>query len=358
MAWSTPTTRSDGYVVPASTWNQDVVDNPIALRAGSLAITSQAANTLIYGSSTTQLAALAAGTQGQILQAGTSGLPAWVGAPNGICQGRLTLTTAVPVTTADVTAAGTLYFTPHGGNQIALYNGSAWQMFGISELSIAVPAAANQVYDAFVDYNSGTPALTLTAWTNDTTRATALTTQNGVLVLTGTLGKRYVGTVRTVTASQLNDSFALRHVWNYYNRKPRPMRVIETADNWNYTTATYQQMNANAANQLDFVIGVAEEPIDAEVIHHAANSTGAVNLSVSIGYDSTTTPATTVTGMLSAPAAAIVTQFQAKLRMFPAIGRHTLVALEKSVAVGTTTWYGDAGAASSAQSGISGWING
>lgn len=56
MAWATPTSRSAGYTVPHTVWNSDVVDNPIALRAGAIAIASQAANEVIYASSTTQLA--------------------------------------------------------------------------------------------------------------------------------------------------------------------------------------------------------------------------------------------------------------------------------------------------------------
>jgi hypothetical protein len=33
MAYVAPTTRSDGFVVPSATWNQDVVDNILAIRA-------------------------------------------------------------------------------------------------------------------------------------------------------------------------------------------------------------------------------------------------------------------------------------------------------------------------------------
>lgn len=55
MAWSTPTSRSSGYKVTAAVWNQDVVDNPIALRGGAIAITSQGANELIFASSSSQL---------------------------------------------------------------------------------------------------------------------------------------------------------------------------------------------------------------------------------------------------------------------------------------------------------------
>lgn len=55
MAWSTPTNRSTGYLVTSTTWNQDVVDNPIALRSGAVAMTSQANGRFVVATSTTQL---------------------------------------------------------------------------------------------------------------------------------------------------------------------------------------------------------------------------------------------------------------------------------------------------------------
>lgn len=78
MAWSTPTTRADGYTVTSSDWNTNTVDNPNALRTGGIAIASQAANDIIYASSATQLARLAAGTAGQVLQTnGAGSAPTW-----------------------------------------------------------------------------------------------------------------------------------------------------------------------------------------------------------------------------------------------------------------------------------------
>lgn len=360
MAWVDPTARSDGYVVDATEYDKVAVNNPIALRAGAIAIASQAANDVIYASSATQLARLAAGTAGQLLQTnGAGSAPSWVTPDvSRVVNGRLSLTSAVPITTADVTAAGTLYWALYQGNQIGLYSGSAWVLSTIAQLSIAVPAVANQVYDVFVDYNSGTPQLALTAWTNDTTRATALTTQDGVLVLTGTTTKRYVGTVRTVTASQLNDSFALRHVWNYYNRVPRVMRVTDTTDNWNYDSATLRQARATATNQLDVVIGVAEVELMASVIGHASHNVGNVGSSVSIGEDSTTT---TMTGVLiqrqTLGTANAVYGLQAYVKCYPAVGRHTYVWLESGGGA-TTTFYGDIGIPTLAQSGIHGEVDG
>jgi len=52
-------------------------------------------------------------------------------------SGRLTLTTALPVTTADVTAATQIFFTPHRGNVIALWDGaSTWVLHEYTELSL------------------------------------------------------------------------------------------------------------------------------------------------------------------------------------------------------------------------------
>lgn len=277
-----------------------------------------------------------------------------------IVNGRLTLTTAVPVTTADVTAAGTLYFTPYKGNRIALYTGTVWVVLSIAELSIAVPAVANQCYDVFVDYNAGVPALVLVAWANDTTRATALTLQDGVLVKTGATGQRYVGTVRTKTASQLNDSLLFRHVWNYYNRIWRDLKVFEATNSWAYTSAAaYQQANASAANQIDFVIGVQEDKVRARLSAMYANDAGGTSASASIGLDSVTTPSTDVLGgVCGANGAGIPQQILAEYEGFTGIGRHLLTWLERGAGGGTTTWYGDTFSTYSINGGLRGAILG
>lgn len=274
-----------------------------------------------------------------------------------LCNGRLTLTTGTPITTADVTAATTLYWTPYQGNEIALYSGTAWVTFAQAQLSIAVPATTSQMYDVFVDYNSGTPALSLTAWSSDTARATALTTQDGIYVLTGSTGKRYVGSFRTTGVSgQTEDSFAKRYLWNYYHRVQRPMRVIDSTNSWTYDATAFQQANAAAANQLDVVIGVAEVMLDVHVIglfSHSAGSTAGVG----IGEDSTTVTATGTIGMRGFSGGTLVSQASAILRKYPAIGRHVYVWLESGGGA-TTTFYGDNNLPTIEQSGIHGSIPG
>ena len=276
-----------------------------------------------------------------------------------IINGRLSLTTGEPVTIADVTAAATLYWVPYKGNMVALFTGSSWLILPITQLSIAVPAVATQMYDVFLDYNDGTPALTLTAWTNDTTRATALTTQDGVYVLTGDTQKRYLGSVRTVAAGQLNNSATLRTVWNYYNRIELLLARYEATDTWSYSTATWRQANGAVANQVEIVVGVAEVLLDLQLIAFSSNNNANIARAASIGEGSTTVPMTT--SILYSPQpttwpAAQRFQHHATVRKYPAVGYQYYAWLEYSDATATTTWLGDNTASS--QSGLSGRILG
>lgn len=318
-----------------------VTTSGAATVGGNLSVTGTAAitgNTTITGSLT------------------VGGVPISASVARSLASGRLTLTSGTPVTDADVTAATTLYWALYKGNQIALYSGTEWLSFAIAQLSIAVPATTNQMYDVFVNYNAGTPALAVTAWTNDTTRATALTTQDGVLVKSGSTGQRYVGSFRTTGVSgQTEDSIAKRLVWNFYNRVERDLRVLEGTDSWTYTTATWRQANNAAANKLAFVMGVTEDVVKARVIVNATNSGGA-QVTVAIGVDSTTTPSTACLRSSVIPGTAATNDVVlASLEIRSAIGFHEWVWLEHSVAAGATTWYGDNGG-TTVVSGITGTV--
>ena len=260
-----------------------------------------------------------------------------------IFQARLTLTTGVPVTTSDVTAAGTIYLTPYKGNKIAVYTGSRWKLMALTEISLALTATSGKNYDVWVYDNSGTLTLETTEWTNDTTRATALATQDGVLCKTGTLTRRYVGTFRASAANQTEDSVAKRFFWNYYNRCIRVMRVNINANDYTYTTATHRQANGSAVNQLAFVQGVAEDPVEATFTTNSASSGVDIPRQTNIGYDSTTAGdgsamvyalTQDTTGSLADTVFAHIVFW----RRIPTAGYHIVTALEWSTATGTTTW--------------------
>ena len=84
--------------------------------------------------------------------------------------------------------------------------------------------------DVFLYDNAGTLTLNLVEWSNDTTRATALTIQDGVYVKNGALGYLYLGTIRTSASGTAADSVIQRFVWNYYNRITRQIYREEATD--------------------------------------------------------------------------------------------------------------------------------
>jgi hypothetical protein len=258
-----------------------------------------------------------------------------------ICNGRLTLTTLTAVTTADVTAATTLYFTPYIGDKIYLFDGTdKWECVKFSEISIAVPATTVTMYDVFVFSTAGVATLEVLAWTNDTTRATALVLQNGIYVKSGATTRRYVGSFRTTGVSgQTEDSIAKRYVWNYYNRVLRLMKAVDAAASWTYSTQTWRQANANAANQLDFIVGISESIVTAEAISSASNSTSTTEFEAGIGLDVTNANSSSLNAFVQV-AATVIVMMKATYQGLPGIGRHFLAWLEISQANATTTWNG------------------
>lgn len=173
------------------------------------------------------------------------------------CCGRLTTESGVGVSTSDRTSQGTIYFTPWNGDRVALYDGTSWDFHTFTERSLALSSlTSGKNYDVFLYDNSGTLTLELSAaWTNDTTRADALTLQNGIYVKSGSTTRRYLGTIRTTGTTTTEDSLAKRFLWNLYNQVPRRMRVAEAS--LHSYNGGYRQWRAQSANQFEFVCGLA-----------------------------------------------------------------------------------------------------
>lgn len=284
------------------------------------------------------------------------------GLDNGSCEGRITLTTALPVTTADVLAATTVRFTPYKGNRCAFFDGSTWIPATFSELSLALGAdAADTNYDLFYFDNAGVRTLERLAWTNATTRATALVLQDGVWVKTGVTTRKYLGTYRTTgVVGQTEDSYAKRFVWNFYNRVPRGMRVLEPTNTWTYTTNTTRQANGSTVNQLAFVVGIAEVWVKARIKAFASNATVTQVLQIGVGVDSTTTITPNNIGIdARLTNAGAITALETTYEEYSALGFHFWAWLENdTTATGTTTWYGDNNTPTLIQAAIFGELQG
>lgn len=138
-------------------------------------------------------------------------------------DGRLSVHSTDPL--GEGSSSSILYLHRYTGSRMALYDGSSeWSYLTIADTPLQVAttgvATASKPYDVFAYDNSGTIAMELTAWTDDTTRATALTRQDGVLVKSGATTRRYLGTVYLDASKQVTDSGKLRHLQNWENRVP------------------------------------------------------------------------------------------------------------------------------------------
>ena len=273
-----------------------------------------------------------------------------------VCEGRLgsdTPNSGGGFRTADNSTTVSYY--PYKGNKIALYNSTQWVLRSFTTKTISVPATTSQMYDVFAYDNAGVVTMETVAWTSDTARATGLTTQDGVLVKSGDATRRYIGSFRTGTVSgQTRDSDAFRYIWNYYNRVPIKMiKTVTSATSWNYTTAVFRQANGDTANQIDFVYGVAEDPVSIEVVTSVRNTNIQIIAQTGIGLRSTTTDSATIAPVFIPAVANIQTVNTVKYFDIPGtVGRINAVWLEKSIATGTATW-NDIGNGS-----ISGWYMG
>lgn len=277
----------------------------------------------------------------------------------GTCQGRLSLTSGTAVTTSDVTAATTIYFTPYKGDQLTLYDGSEkWENYTFTERSLSIAALSASVnYDIFIYDNAGTLTLEAVAWATSTTRATALVKQNGADVKSGATSHLFLATIfMTGVAGQCEDSDAYRGVWNNYNRVPRRLRKVDTSGAGVYSTATYRSWFSSTANRVNFVIGLSEAPVMLKFLASAYVVNAAAAIS-GIGLDSTTVTSATLTSYLLNDDASnnIIGTSESEYIGYPGIGAHFLQALEKGNGSGTTTWIGNAGIAG-VQCGMEGWI--
>jgi hypothetical protein len=175
-----------------------------------------------------------------------------------ICNGRLTLESGVPVSTAEQSDKTTLYFTPYNGNCISIYDTSdlKWKIYEFTELSLALNSlTASRPHDIFAYINSGSPAIEALAWTDATTRAVSLTFKNGVLVKNTDNSRRYLGTIYVDAANKCQDTLTKAYVWNNQNQILRRMYMAETTSH-TYNGAARLWNNSETNNRFDFVCGL------------------------------------------------------------------------------------------------------
>ena len=182
----------------------------------------------------------------------------------GICGHRLTLTSNVPFLASGVTSS-TVYFTPTGrefSGMVSTYDGTKWVTKSYPQTSVSLASTASGTnFDFFFYDNNGAGLLEKVNWTNDTTRATALSYQDGVPVKSGVVSGLYVGMGRagatdTCELRYFSDVLPARcFLQNYYNKVNTKFQKLESNGSWTYNSATVRPMNNNYRNRVEFVYG-------------------------------------------------------------------------------------------------------
>ena len=257
-------------------------------------------------------------------------------------QGRLSLLTATPETTSDITGATTLYYTQCTGRTLGLYApGWGWTPHSIGELSISFAgSAASKHHDIFAYDVDGTITLEKVAWSTDLVRVTALTLQDGIPVKNGEPHKRYLGSARTDAASQLEDSENNRNIFNAYNRVPRPMAAHDSAWTWTYNSPTHRQANNRSEARVSFSIGL---PTSVFVLYSVgvAHATAFYYADVGLYLDKTSGAPTIMNRIYNIGASAAVPHhgFPVTYNKTVPAGYHYLQASEADPGSATMTFY-------------------
>lgn len=316
------------------------------------------------------------GPAGATGPAGPTGATGPAGVNGGLAspQGRLCLASGLPVVASD-TSGTSIYYTPYVGDQIPIYDGSDFANRTFSELTLALDSTsghtgyhqADKNFDLFVFDDSGTLRLgSSPAWTDDNTRANAISRTRGLLVNSSSIVLRFgsaSGNTTTVAAGRATYVGAMRasadgtcrmdivptpvnggtnnklFLWNYYNRVVMHSINRDLTANWSYTTDTIRQMNNSGSNQIAFVCGEIEDAVAGHLITLSSNSSANIRRRTSIGFNSPTANHT-VEVFRTAPAGILISSEVMLQRRPPSRGYNRIIALERSEASGTTTWYG------------------
>lgn len=298
-------------------------------------------------------------------------------------QGRLTLYPGVAVTTADIENVLGIYYTPHLGRFVPIWDGSGFVMHEIGESDLsndisnpaqgAGAAAGNSAYFLMIWDDGGTRRLHRSpAWANMTTPGIGAGSAeveflNGLWVNKYDVGNgpnarrgTIVGGFCTRDGAVLtHDSMQHRYLSNLYNQMPRVQRVVDLTPSWSYTTPSAWRVARGQYNIVGWFHALGGRMVHLDVLHHGAmDQVGIQALHTAIGIDSQF-PAPECLFPFHVPAVAgRVNALTANYRGTPGMGQHFAFWLEAYFhggAGGTSAWWGTQGGLIPLQSGMHGW---
>ena len=280
-------------------------------------------------------------------------------------QGRLTLTTGTPVMYTNVTAAGTVYYTPYVGNNLPSPNGSGgYSNVSFSELTLTLP---NLTYypagDIFVFYSASSWKICTAPWSSSTSRGTGASTTE-LTQIGGILVNQYaLSCYNSSTNYNVNAQYAVyvgsfvpnggaldftpqepasvtgysSHIglWNAYNRVPIKAIALNSNGSWSNSSSAWAAANGNGGGwSVTWIDGYAESAVQASYDVIGVNSLSNGYADVGIGLDGSTSPS----GMTGQVQGASTIGAHAVFTSLPLLGVSYVFPLER-VGYGTETFY-------------------
>lgn len=227
-------------------------------------------------------------------------------------NGRLALNNSNPISHTDTTSS-VLYFIPYFGNQISLYNTNQqmWDTYTFDTLSLSLSGMISDYnYDIFIYLNNNVLTLEKIQWTNNSTRSNTLVLTNGIPLQSGSLNKRYIGSIRSISSNQTEDSSSRRFVFNINNQILKPLYCYDTT-NHTYTSNTarpYRNITTIGNTRFELINGSIDNSI-MNIICDSNFTTETNSSSVGLALNSTTSFNTDCinTTSISGPNASILT---------------------------------------------------
>jgi hypothetical protein len=213
--------------------------------------------------------------------------------PYELCQGRLGGVSGNP--TGEVgNSANTLYWVPMTtGDRVGFYESSAWKLYHVAQCSLDISGTSAGMYDVFLD---SSPALYQVAWTNTTTRATALDTQDSIYVQNGHHDRRFVASYYNI-GYQTQDGigpgaasvyYPQRLIWNMYNRIARPVIMYVTGiSSYVWSGTGFRQVHADTNSKIQIVSGLPNETVLTATVHAATSLVSGSVYRTNLSLDST-----------------------------------------------------------------------
>ncbi len=209
----------------------------------------------------------------------------------GAAQGWATGSVVYVDATASGLTAGTAYFWNAASSTTGSFH---------TTLANALAGTSKVDLTANVTANVTGVSMEFTAWTNGTTRATDLATQDGRWIKSGATTRLYRGSFYTTTTTTTADAGgtgatgAQRFLFNAYNQVRRSLHACpgysdgNTSTSYTTTSTTWTQANGGTGAKVEFLLGLPGH-VDATA-QTLANNSGANSCLIGLAIDSTSTP--------------------------------------------------------------------